>query len=65
MDDVSEAADKLRRCQDEARGMVDSARVEFVQKIRLAHDEGVPLATIARAAGYSREYIRQLDRNHH
>ena len=65
MDQVTEAAENLRKCQDEARGMVDNARVELVQRIRAAHDEGVPLATIARAAGYSREYIRQLYRNHH
>jgi hypothetical protein len=30
------------------------------EKIRAAHDEGVPLAAIARAAGISRERARQL-----
>lgn len=50
----------MRRLESEQREQMAKARAELRRRIRLAHDEGIPLAAIGRAAGLSRERIRQL-----
>jgi hypothetical protein len=56
LDDVTAAADRMRAAEAERR----SAQEELRERIRAAHAEGVPFASIARAAGLSRERVRQL-----
>jgi CRISPR/Cas system CSM-associated protein Csm2 small subunit len=46
----------MREKEAEAR----AARQEHREKIRVAHDEGIPFAAISRAAGLSREWVRRL-----
>jgi hypothetical protein len=56
LDDVAKAADEMRAKEADAH----AARQELREKIRAAHDEGVPFAVIARAAKLSREWVRRL-----
>ena len=56
LDDVTAAADRYARLGEER----DRAREELRARIRAARDEGIPFAVIARAAGLSRERVRQL-----
>ena len=60
LDDVATAAERVRELEREQRQVMDAARDELRAKIRIARDEGVPFAVIARAAGLSRERVRQL-----
>lgn len=60
LDDVSKAAEKVRRAEAEQRRQVDAARDELRAQVRAARDEGIPFAAIGRAAGLSRERVRQL-----
>mgnify|MGYP003294915250 CR=1 FL=1 len=60
LDEVTAAAERVRELEREQRAAMDAARDELRTKIREAHDEGVPFAAIGRAAGYSRERVRQL-----
>jgi hypothetical protein len=54
--DVREAAERYREAEANRRRVLEELRAA----IRAAHDEGVPLARIAREAGISREYARRL-----
>ena len=56
LNDVAEAAERYKRAEDERR----QAREELRAKVRVARDEGISFAAIARAAGISRERVRQL-----
>jgi hypothetical protein len=56
LDDVAEAAYGYRKAEQERQ----KAREKLRAAVNAAADEGVPLARIARAAGLSRERIRQL-----
>lgn len=56
LDDVSWAAERVRATDEERRAALEELRA----KIRAARDEGIPFAVIARAAGLSRERVRQL-----
>jgi TATA-binding protein-associated factor Taf7 len=56
LEDVEKAADRMREKDADAR----AARQELREKIRAAHDEGVPFAVVARAAKLSREWVRRL-----
>jgi hypothetical protein len=56
LDDVAEAAARKR----ETKAADDDARDELRRRIRIARDEGIPFAAIARAAQMSRERVRQL-----
>jgi hypothetical protein len=47
-------------CGLRTAAVMDAAREELRTKIRVTRDEGVPFAVIARAAGLSRERVRQL-----
>jgi hypothetical protein len=60
LDDVAQAAEKVRRLEAEQRQLVDAARAELRAQVRAARDEGIPFAAIGRAAGLSRERVRQL-----
>jgi K+-sensing histidine kinase KdpD len=60
LDDVTAAAERVRQAEAAERRKVDAARERLRQRIRVAHDEGIPFAVIARAAGLSRERVRQL-----
>jgi hypothetical protein len=55
-DDVAAAAERYRRTQEEHRQALE----EFCAKVRIARDEGLCFAAIARAAGISLEYARKL-----
>jgi DNA-directed RNA polymerase specialized sigma24 family protein len=54
--DVAEAAERYRNAEAERV----RAREELRTKVRLARDEGIPYAAIARAAGVSLERVRQI-----
>jgi hypothetical protein len=54
--DVAEAAERYRRAEQERQQARDALR----EKIRIARDEGISFAAIARAAQISREYARRL-----
>jgi cell division septum initiation protein DivIVA len=56
LDDVAEAAERYREAEQERQ----KAREELRAKIQAAADEGIPMSRIARAAGFSRERVRQL-----
>jgi hypothetical protein len=56
LDDVAEAAERYRRADQERQ----EAREALREKIRIARDEGISFAAIARAAQISREYARRL-----
>lgn len=60
LDDVTEAAEKVRALEREQREAMDAARAQLRTKIREARDEGIPFAAIGRAAGLSRERVRQI-----
>jgi hypothetical protein len=60
LDDVAAAAERVRALQDEQRAAMREARAELRARVVAAHSEGVPLAVIARAAGLSRERVRQI-----
>lgn len=60
LDDVAAAAERVRALDREQRDAMDAARRQLRETIRAARDEGVPFAVIGRAAGLSRERIRQL-----
>ena len=56
LDDVAAAAEKHRRAEEERRRALAHLR----EMVRVARDEGLSFASIARAARLSRERIRQL-----
>ena len=56
LDDVADAAEGLRRAEAEAR----AARALLYERLRAAVQEGVPASKVARAAGLSRERVRQI-----
>lgn len=56
LDDVTAAMNRVREAEEAER----QAREELRERVREAHDEGVPLAAIGRAAGLSRERTRQI-----
>jgi cell division septum initiation protein DivIVA len=56
LDDVATAMNRVHEAEEAER----QAREELREKVRVAHDEGVPLAAIGRAAGLSRERTRQI-----
>lgn len=56
LDDVADAATRMREAEAERQ----AAREELREKVRTARNEGIPFAVIARAAGLSRERVRQL-----
>jgi cell division septum initiation protein DivIVA len=56
LDDVAEAAERYREAEQKRRQALEELRA----KIRVARDEGISFAAIARAAGVSREYARRL-----
>jgi DNA-directed RNA polymerase sigma subunit (sigma70/sigma32) len=56
LDDVASTADRYMRAEENRR----KAREELRAKVRAARDEGISFAAIARAAGISRERVRQL-----
>lgn len=60
LDDVTDAAERVRALDREHRAAMDAARGELRAKIREAREEGISFAAIARAAGLSRERIRQI-----
>jgi DNA-directed RNA polymerase sigma subunit (sigma70/sigma32) len=60
LDDVTQAAERVRTLELEQRATMDKAREELRVKVRAAHDEGISFAAIGRAAGLSRERVRQL-----
>jgi hypothetical protein len=64
LDDVAAASERVRALQREQQEAMAAARGELRAAIVLARDEGVPLAVIARAAGLSRERIRQIHAGH-
>ena len=53
---VSQDREKIERLEPR----LDAARAELYGAIRDAHAEGAGLATIARVAGYSREWVRRI-----
>jgi hypothetical protein len=56
LDDVTKAAERYRRAEEERR----QAREQLRGTVRTARDEGISFAAIARAAGISRERVRQF-----
>lgn len=56
LDEIADVAGRMRAADEERQ----RARDELRAKVRIARDEGLPFAVIARAAGLSRERIRQL-----
>lgn len=60
LDDVTDAAQRVRELEREQRAALDAARNELRAKVREARDEGISFAAIGRAAGLSRERVRQL-----
>jgi DNA-directed RNA polymerase sigma subunit (sigma70/sigma32) len=56
LDRVAEAARKL----EETESARAQAREDLRAAILAARDEGIPLATIGRAAGLSRQRVRQI-----
>jgi hypothetical protein len=56
LDDVAEAAERMRQSAEDER----AAREELREKIRAARAEGIPFSVIARAAKLSREWVRRL-----
>jgi hypothetical protein len=58
--DVEKAAADLRAVEDRHRAERATAVEALRTAIRVAHDEGIPLARIARSVGLSRERVRQL-----
>jgi hypothetical protein len=60
LDNVAQAAERLREVEREQQRTVDAARDELRATIRTARDEGLSFAAIGRAAGLSRQRARQL-----
>jgi hypothetical protein len=60
LSDVEDAVANLRKV--EARHQAERAEAvgRLRAAIRAAHDEGIPLARVARSVGLSRERVRQL-----
>jgi hypothetical protein len=56
MNRVARAAEKVERLEPR----LEAARAELHAAIRDAHAEGAKPATIARVAGLSREWVRQI-----
>jgi hypothetical protein len=56
MNRVARAAEKVERLEPR----LEAARAELHAAIRDAHVEGAKPATIARVAGLSREWVRQI-----
>jgi DNA-directed RNA polymerase sigma subunit (sigma70/sigma32) len=56
LEDVAKAAARERQLEEKRL----EAREQFIERIRLARDEGISFAKIARAAGLSKERVRQL-----
>jgi DNA-binding phage protein len=56
MNRIAKAAEKIERLEPR----LAEARRELHAAIRDAHAEGAGLATIARVAGLSREWVRQI-----
>jgi hypothetical protein len=56
LDDVAAAAERMRAAEDKRHAALEDLRA----KVRAARDEGIPFAAIGRAAGLSRERVRQL-----
>jgi hypothetical protein len=56
LEDVAAAAERMRTAEAERQ----DAREELRERIRAARAEGISFAAIARAAGLSRERVRQL-----
>ncbi|HEX3266966.1 MAG TPA: hypothetical protein VHQ98_03170 [Gaiellaceae bacterium] len=56
MNRVARAAEKIEKLEPR----LEAARAELYAAIRDAHAEGAGLATIARVAGYSREWVRRI-----
>jgi hypothetical protein len=56
LDDVATAAERMRAAEADRQ----VAREELREKVRAARAEGIPFAVIGRAAGLSRERVRQL-----
>jgi DNA-binding phage protein len=56
MNRVAKAAEKIEKLEPR----LEAARAELYAAIRDAHAEGAGLATIARVAGYSREWVRRI-----
>jgi DNA-directed RNA polymerase sigma subunit (sigma70/sigma32) len=54
--DVAEAAERYKRAEQERQ----KAREDLRARIMVAADEGIPMSRIGRAAGLSRERVRQL-----
>jgi DNA-directed RNA polymerase specialized sigma24 family protein len=60
LDNVAQAAERVRAVDREQQQAVDAARDELRAAIRTARDEGLSFAAIGRAAGLSRQRVRQL-----
>lgn len=60
LDDVADAAAALRDYLDEVEPEITRRRERLLRAMRRAVDEGIPQARVARAAGLSRERVRQL-----
>ena len=56
LDDVSKAADEYHRAQSDLK----AARDLLYERVRLAVGEGISASRVARAAGLSRERVRQI-----
>ncbi|HEX3266485.1 MAG TPA: hypothetical protein VHQ98_00720 [Gaiellaceae bacterium] len=56
MNRVARAAEKIERLEPR----LEAARAEVYAAIRHVHAEGAKPATIARVAGLSREWVRQI-----
>jgi hypothetical protein len=60
LDNVALAAERVRALEQQRQ----QAREDLRAKIRAARSEQIPFAAIARAAGLSRERVRQLYEGH-
>jgi DNA-binding Lrp family transcriptional regulator len=58
MDLLRERAAELHRLEDE----LARAREDLYEAVRLAHEEGIPIARIAREAGMSRQWVSEIRR---
>lgn len=58
--DVEEAVANLRAVEERHQAERGEAVERLRVAIRAAHDEGIPLARVARSVGLSRERVRQL-----
>jgi DNA-directed RNA polymerase sigma subunit (sigma70/sigma32) len=58
--DVEEAVANLRAVEERHKAERGEAVERLRAAIRAAHDEGIPLARVARSVGVSRERVRQL-----